>query len=87
MHCCRMCRFFDPAVTQQCTEDDAEEVKEKARSNFCDYFSPSSDVFDPTLRADENQATKTLDSLFGAADSEDEQGGPDTSSDAEDLFR
>lgn len=87
MHCCRMCRFFDPAVTEQCTEDDAEEVKEKARSNFCDYFSPSSDVFDPTLTAGEDRAKNALDSLFGAADSEDEQDEPEPSGDAEDLFR
>jgi hypothetical protein len=87
MHCCRMCRFFDPAVTKKCTEDDAEEVKEKARSNFCDYFSPSDKVFDPALTAGEARAKKELGSLFGAADGEDEQGGSDASSDAKDLFR
>ncbi len=82
-----MCRFYDPAMTKQCTEDDAEEVKEKARANFCDYFSPSDQVFDPALTAGEAQARKELGTLFGAADGEDQPGDSDASSDAEDLFR
>ena len=35
LHVCRMCVYFDPAVPKQCREDDAEEVQEKERANFC----------------------------------------------------
>lgn len=89
VHCCRMCRFFDPAVAEQCTEDDAEEVLEKARANFCDYFKPGSDVFDPAMTAAEGRAKSQLDTLFGDADSDDagSSGPDDASRDAEDLFR
>ena len=92
LHCCRMCCFFDPTVVEQCTEDDAEEVKDKKQSNFCDYFKPSDNVFDPTLQAGEEQARSKLDTLFGTANGgehgdADEQGGTAPSSDAEDLFR
>jgi len=88
LHCCRMCRFYDPAVLEQCTEDDAEEVKEKTQANFCDYFKPGNDFFDPALQAAEGRAINALDTLFGETDSDtDEQGGPDAPSDAEDLFR
>ena len=88
LHCCRMCRFFDPAVVEQCIEDDAEEVKEKTQANFCDYFKPGNDLFDPALPVAEGRARNALDKLFGEADSDtDEQGGPDAASDAEDLFR
>lgn len=87
LHCCRMCQFFDPAVTEQCTEDDAEEVKEKTRSNFCDYFKPGYDTFDPASAAAEDRAKNALDSLFGeGGGDETDQSGTPGSSDAEDLF-
>ena len=81
-----MCRFFDPAVTEQCTEDDAEEVREKIRANFCDYFKLGDETVGPAAAADEERARHSLDSLFGGADDNEDQGdsGP---SDAEDLFR
>ncbi len=83
-----MCRFFDPAVTEQCTEDDAEEVREKIRANFCDYFKPGYGVFNSASAAAEDRARNSLDALFGAEDDDDvDQGGPDESNDAEDLFR
>ena len=87
LHCCRMCRFFDPAVAEQCTEDDAEEVKEKARANFCDYFKPGYDVYDPTAATAEARAKNSLDDLFGGASGDDDQDGTDSSNAAEDLFR
>jgi len=90
LHCCRMCRFFDPAVAEQCTEDDADEVRDKKGSNFCDYFKPGTGVFDPAPAAAEGRAREALDTLFSAAsedDDTDEQGEPGDSSDAEDLFR
>ncbi len=40
LHCCRNCRFHDPGAHNQCRETQAEWVKEKDRSNFCDYFEP-----------------------------------------------
>ena len=81
-----MCGYFDPAVTEQCTEDDAEEVREKIRANFCDYFKPGQDTFDPAGVAAQEQARTSLDSLFGGAEEEDGQGGSEPG-DAEDLFR
>jgi len=85
-----MCLFFDPAVTEQCTEDDAEEVREKARANFCDYFKPGNDTFDPAAASAEERARHSLGSLFGGAGDDDGQGDADGDgdlSDAEDLFR
>jgi len=88
LHCCRMCRFFDPAVAEQCTEDDADEVNDKKQTNFCDYFKPGTDTFDPAPVAAEDRARNALDNLFGdASDDADDQSGPDAASDAEDLFR
>lgn len=83
-----MCVFFDPAVAEQCAEDDADEVKNKKGSNFCDYFKSGTDQFDPAPVAAENKAKNALGALFGdASEDADEQPGSDASNDAEDLFR
>lgn len=38
LHCCRACRFYDPAVSNQCREPQADYVADKERANFCDLF-------------------------------------------------
>jgi hypothetical protein len=38
VHVCRNCRFYDPAVYNECREPQAEVVLEKERANRCDYF-------------------------------------------------
>ena len=38
LHVCRMCEFYDPSVAKSCREPIAEEVTDKERANFCDYF-------------------------------------------------
>ena len=43
LHCCRNCTFYDPRVYNECRESQAERVVDKERSNFCDYFSWSTD--------------------------------------------
>lgn len=35
---CLNCRFYDPSAHWQCREDIPEEVREKDRANFCEYF-------------------------------------------------
>lgn len=35
---CKNCRFYDPKVYNECRETSAEVVREKERSNLCDYF-------------------------------------------------
>jgi hypothetical protein len=39
---CRGCEFYDRGSNNDCREPQAERVLEKERSNFCDYFRPSS---------------------------------------------
>lgn len=38
VHCCRFCRFYDPALNNQCSEPQADRVIDKERANFCDFF-------------------------------------------------
>ncbi|MGH9769331.1 MAG: hypothetical protein ACREAB_18045 [Blastocatellia bacterium] len=44
VHCCKNCRHFDPGKNNQCSEPQAEYVREKDRANFCDFFEPNNRV-------------------------------------------
>jgi len=59
-----MCTYFDARVPQQCREDDADEVVEKARLNFCEWFVASDSAFDGKRKAEEDQAISALEALF-----------------------
>ena len=69
LHVCRMCQYYDPAVPKACREDGADEVREKQRANFCDWFRPSEQAFDGKQAAEAQRATAKLDALFGAGQS------------------
>lgn len=86
LHVCRMCAYYDPAVPRQCTEDDAEEVIEKERLNFCDWFKPGSSVFDADRAAEEARAKSELAALFGE-DKTEKPDGDGLLRKAEDLFK
>jgi len=65
LHVCRLCRHFDRSRPKQCREDDAEEVRDKERANFCDWFKPRPGAFDAAGPAAEAAARSALDGLFG----------------------
>lgn len=56
VHVCRNCRNYDPNAYNECREPQAEVVKEKDRSNFCDYFTPGAGVADSADRAKDLRA-------------------------------
>ncbi len=68
--CCKNCRFFDPGRSNQCTEPQADYVKEKDRANFCDFFQPNNRVVlvkksssTPSL-SQQDHVKKAFDDLF-----------------------
>jgi hypothetical protein len=81
-----MCRFFDPAVPKQCREDDAEEVADKDKVNFCEWFKPSPEAFDPVRARRASRAEAELTALFGGDETESAAGDPLLER-AEDLFK
>lgn len=86
VHVCRMCIYFDPLVTKQCLEDDAEEVIDKVKVNFCEWFKPSATAFDPAGAEKETLARTELASLF----SDEPAAAPESdnaSKSAEELFK
>ena len=86
LHVCRMCEFFDAQVPRQCREDDAEEVFEKEKVNFCEWYKPAADAFDPARGREAAEAKSALAALFG--DEPNEKSPADAlQEDAEDLFK
>lgn len=67
LHVCRLCEFFDTGVAKSCREPIADEVKDKTRANFCDYFQPRPAAYAPVGRAAQ-QSRDQLEALFGQAD-------------------
>lgn len=61
LHCCKMCKFFDPKVYNECRETNADRITDKEKANFCDYFVLSDGKNDS--EAKEN-LIKAADSLF-----------------------
>jgi len=65
LHACKMCEWYSIAVAKHCRETVAEEVKDKERANFCDYFKPKQDAY-LVVGVDAASKAKTeLDALFG----------------------
>lgn len=85
LHVCRMCEFYDPRVPKQCREDDAEEVVEKERLNFCEWFKPGYEAFDASRAQQEAKTKDALAALFDPGDTS-EPHQDDQSSEAEKLF-
>ncbi|HEX7044997.1 MAG TPA: hypothetical protein VF203_10310 [Burkholderiales bacterium] len=72
LHVCRLCQFFDPRTTRQCSEIRAEEVIDKERANYCDWFKPRPGAYDARAREKAASAKARLDALFdGGAASEE----------------
>jgi hypothetical protein len=67
LHVCAMCTHYVPAWAQACDVDDAPDVRDKTRANFCDYFEPSPDAYSPDRRGAEAAAEQELAALFGEA--------------------
>ena len=87
LHVCKMCTFFDTTVPGQCREDDAEEVYEKERANFCEWFTAAEDSFDAVRAAADNRSRDQLSSLFGNEDGGTPASDGEANKAAEDLFK
>ena len=65
LHVCRMCEFYDTSVAKSCREPVAEEVNDKERANFCDYFRGLPGVHAAGGGDQADSARAQLDALFG----------------------
>ena len=64
LHICRMCKYFDPTVSDSCREPIAEKVNDKKRANFCGYFQPRENAKEKD-KDPVSSSEAALESLFG----------------------
>jgi hypothetical protein len=70
-HVCKMCIFYDGHGG--CNEARAEDVSDKERANFCDYFKPSTKVSGSVSKQNLDQAEAKLAALFGESVSDQDK--------------
>jgi hypothetical protein len=67
LHSCVNCKFYSPGRHNDCSEPQAETVRDKRTANFCDFFvfrdSASHNIGQAQKKKDD--ARKRFDSLFG----------------------
>lgn len=78
-----MCEFYDTSVAKSCREPVAEEVTDKERANFCDYFRGQPGVHAAGGAGEAERARAQLESMFGI---EGEAGDKLSADDAESLM-
>ena len=76
LHCCRLCRYYDPQIQDQCEEDAADPPANKEYGNFCEWFQPTSDAFQCTRILKKDDSAAKLDALFTSAEQDDGKGQP-----------
>lgn len=70
LHVCKLCEWYSISVAKHCRETVAEEVKDKERANFCDYFKPKAGAYSTGTVAAATKAQTELDALFGGGKKE-----------------
>ena len=73
VHVCRLCVSYDPRLTRRCREQDAEEVTDKERANFCAYFKPRPGAYRPGGEARTQAARAKLGDLFSTGNKTDQE--------------
>ena len=63
LHSCRNCNFYDPSKHNQCSEPQAEWVRDKEAANYCDFYRPNP-VLSAKSSPPSSDAKKKFDSLF-----------------------
>lgn len=64
LHACRQCRHYDTAKAKQCRELAADEIRDKTRANFCEWFQARTGAFSASA-APVGSGKAALDALFG----------------------
>ena len=73
LHACRLCVSYDAGLTRRCREQDAEEVSDKERANFCAYFKARPDAYRAGGDDRAQAARAKLGDLFGAGKKADQE--------------
>jgi hypothetical protein len=64
LHCCYNCKFYNPDVHNQCTENQGEFIRDRAEGNFCLYFT-FKEVGEEDPQDEARKAKQRLEAMFG----------------------
>lgn len=64
LHVCKLCEWYSIAVAKHCREPIAEEVRDKERANYCDYWRPRLDAYSNAGLTAAAKAKAELEALF-----------------------
>jgi hypothetical protein len=64
LHCCYNCKFYNPDVHNQCTENQGEFIRDRAEGNFCLYFT-FREVGEENPLDEARKAKEKLEAMFG----------------------
>ncbi len=64
LHVCLNCQFYDESAHNECREVSAENVKNKERNNYCEYFSPSSKTKEESQSLKREEQIRIAEALF-----------------------
>ena len=65
LHCCKNCRFHNPAKHNQCEVPNADWVGDRIKANFCDHFEFKESDKTGTAGTSGDAAREALSQLFG----------------------
>lgn len=66
-----MCQHYRDLDHAKCAEDRADPPVIKENANFCEFFRPNRNAFDPRSSKASGAAKSRLDALFGGDEPED----------------
>lgn len=76
LHCCVMCKSYDTRYPNRCNDERADPPVYKDTANFCEFFKPLPNAFDPSQDQASKQAQAELKAMFGEDDGSDEDAEP-----------
>ena len=65
LHTCRLCQNWNPTLRTSCNEIRAEDVTDREKANFCNWFDPRPDAYQVQNEQELQSARTQLNSLFG----------------------
>ncbi len=66
LHCCKECKYYAPGNHYDCKETVDDNVTDKEKANFCDYFRPTDKTSNGKSTSDAAAAAKdAFNALFG----------------------
>lgn len=88
LHCCRLCRHYEPQrAGVHCAEDRADPPVVKESANFCDWFRPSATAFSSATATRHDSARSKLDEIFSGEATENPEQAPQNTQSKEDEAR